>query len=40
MEDMQDIDCDFCNLGTGACGVVIAVNEHRLNFFLAHSIVK
>ena len=28
------------NLGTGACGIVTAVNEHRMNFFLAHSIVK
>ena len=26
---------DFRNLGTVACGVVVAVNEHQINFFLA-----
>ena len=32
--------CDFRDLSTGACGVVVAVNEHRMDFLLAHSIVK
>ena len=32
--------CDFSNLGTGSCGFVVAVNGCRMNFFLAHSIVK
>ena len=41
MEDTWNIDyiCDFRNLGTGACDV-IAINVHRMNFFLAFNIVK
>ena len=38
MEDKRNRLCDFCNLGTGACGVV--ANEHQMNFFLAHNICK
>ena len=38
MEDTREI-VTF-DLGTGACGVGIAVKVHRTNFFLAHSIVK
>ena len=35
MEDTRDSDCDIHNLGTGACCVIVAVNVHRMNFFLA-----
>ena len=31
---------DFQNLGTGACGVVIGANFHRMNFCLAHTIAE
>ena len=27
-------------LGIDICCVVVAVNEHRMNFYLAHNIVK
>ena len=30
--------CDFRNLGTGVCGVVIGANVHRMDFCLAHTI--
>ena len=30
--------CDFRNLCTGACGVVVAVIVHRMNFFFVNSI--
>ena len=37
MKDTRDINyVTFVIWGTGACGVVIAVNEHRMNFFLVH----
>ena len=32
--------CDFRNLGTGACGVVIGANIHRMNFCLAYTIAE
>ena len=32
--------CDFRNLGTGACGVVIGANAHRVDFCLAHTIAE
>ena len=32
--------CDFRNLGTGACGVVIGANVHRMDFCLAHIIAE
>ena len=34
MEDTRD------NLGTGACDVVVAVNEHRMNISSAHGFVR
>ena len=41
MEDTRDIDyVTFVTWGTGACGVDVALNVHRLNFILVHSIVK
>ena len=40
VEDTRDIDYVTFVMGTGACGVVVAVNEHRMNFCLVHSIVK
>ena len=41
MEDTRDIDyVTFVIWGTGACGVVFAVNVHAMNFFFVHSTVK
>ena len=41
MEDTQDIEyVIFVSWGIGACGVVDAVNEHRMNYFFIHSILK
>ena len=31
---------NFVIWGTGACGVVVAVNVRRMNFFLVYSFVK
>ena len=41
MEGTGDIDFVTFLIGViGACGVVFAINVHRMNFFLEHSIVK
>ena len=42
MEDTWDIDIAYVTfvMSTGACGVVVSINFHRMNFFFAHSIVK
>ena len=41
MEDKRDIDyVIFVIFGTGAYGIVSAINVHQMNFILAHSIVK
>ena len=41
MEDTRAIDyVTFEIWVTCACKVIVAVNVHRLNFFVVHSIVK
>ena len=40
MEGTRDIDYVTFVMGTGACGIVVAGNERRMNFFLAHNILK
>ena len=41
MEDMRDINfVIFVIGGIGVCSTVFAVNVHRMNFILEHSIVK
>ena len=32
--------CDFRNLGTSGCGVVIGANVHRMDFCLVHTIAE
>ena len=41
MKGTRDIDyVTFEIWDTDVCGVVVAVNEHRMNFVLAHSIIN
>ena len=41
MKNTRDIHfVNFPNLDTGACGVVIDANVHRMDFCLAHTIAE
>ena len=40
LEDTRDIDFVIQNFGTGACGVVIGANDHRMDFCLVHITAK